>query len=366
MIEILLTYVRRGADLIRLDAVTYLWEQLGTSCAHLEQNHVTIKLFRDILDVVAPHVALITESNVPHQDNINYFGNGMDEAQMVYNFALPPLVLHSFQTGNASALTQWASTLIPISSQSSYFNFLDSHDGIGVMAVKGILTDKEIERMALLVLEHGGYISYKDNGDGTKSPYELNITWYSAINNDDADEPEELQIRRYIASRSIALTLMGVPGIYFHGLLGSKNDAELVIEEKETRSINRKNIIMEDLIKSLKASESRTAMVTKMMLDLIKLRINEPAFHPNAAQLVLNITDQVFAVLRTAVDQKSAALAIVNIVNETIKIEITNDQFSCKYFYSVDLITGKTYKFEHEKIILSMDPYQVIWLKFTS
>lgn len=366
MVEILLTYVWRGADIIRLDAVTYLWEQLGTSCVHLEQNHITIKLFRDILNVVAPHVALITETNVPHHDNIKYFGNGLDEAQMVYNFALPPLVLHAFQTGNTSVLTAWAKTLTQISNQATYFNFLDSHDGIGVMAVKGILSDEEIEQMALRVLEHGGYISYKDNGDGTKSPYELNITWYSAINNEDADEPQELQIKRYIASRSIALVMMGVPGIYFHGLLGSKNDAELVIAEKETRSINRKNINKEELIKSLKSPDSSTAMVTKLMLELIKIRIHEPAFHPNAKQLVLSISGKVFALMRVAVDQKSAVLAVVNIVDASIKISIKKELLSCKCVETFDLITGKSYKFEQNKIVLSLDPYQVIWLKFSS
>jgi glycosidase len=366
MVEILLTYVWRGADIIRLDAVTYLWEQLGTSCAHLEQNHITIKLFRDILNVVAPHVALITETNVPHKDNIKYFGNGLDEAQMVYNFALPPLVLHAFQTENTAVLTTWAKTLTPISKQATYFNFLDSHDGIGVMAVKGILSDDEIEKMALRVLEHGGYISYKDNGDGTKSPYELNITWYSAINNEDTDEPQELQIKRYIASRSIALAMMGVPGIYFHGLLGSKNDAELVIAERETRSINRKNINKNELIKSLKSPDSSTAMVTKLMLDLIKIRIHEPAFHPNAKQLVLSISDKVFALMRIAVDQKSAVLSVVNIVNETIEIDLKKDLLSCKCVETFDLIAGKLYKFKQNKIVLNLDPYQVIWLKFSS
>ncbi|MBN1407268.1 MAG: sugar phosphorylase [Calditrichaceae bacterium] len=366
MVEILLMYIRRGADIIRLDAVTYLWEQLGTTCAHLEQNHITIKLFRDILNVVAPHVALITETNVPHQDNIKYFGNGLDEAQMVYNFALPPLVLHTFQTGNASVLTRWAESLHTISNQAAYFNFLDSHDGIGVMAVKGILTDKEVELMALKVLEHGGYISYKDNGDGTKSPYELNITWYSAINNEDADEPQQLQIKRYIASRSIALVMMGVPGIYFHGLLGSKNDAELVIIEKETRSINRKNISQDELIKALETPDTTTSMVTKMILDLIKIRIHEPAFHPNSKQRVLNLSDKAFCLMRAAVDQNSAVLAIVNIVNESLEIAIEKELVSSYCNETSDLIAGKLYTFEKDKIIFNLEPYQVIWLKFTS
>ncbi len=269
MVEILLTYVRRGADIIRLDAVTYLWEELGTSCVHLTQTHAIIKLFRSILNAVAPHVALITETNVPHEDNIRYFGNGYDEAQMVYNFALPPLVLHAFQNENSAYLTRWAATLKQPSRQATFFNFLDSHDGIGLMAVKDILPPEEIEMMALKVLEHGGFISYKEDGDGTVSPYELNITWFSAINNEDAQEPMELQIKRYIASRAIAMVMMGVPGIYFHGFLGSKNDAELVLEERQTRSINRKNIKKEELIQSLENPNSTTYHVTRRMARLL-------------------------------------------------------------------------------------------------
>ncbi|MEJ2052439.1 MAG: sugar phosphorylase [Calditrichaceae bacterium] len=364
MVEILLTYVRRGADIIRMDAVTYLWEELGTTCAHLEQNHITIKLFRDILDIVAPHVGIITETNVAHRDNIKYFGNGTDEAQMVYNFALPPLVLHTFQNGDSSVLTKWAAGLSPISKQAAYFNFLDSHDGIGVMAVKDILTEKQIEQMALKVLEHGGYISYKDNGDGTKSPYELNITWYSAVNNEDAEEPVSLKIQRYIASRSIALCMMGVPGIYFHGLLGSKNDAELVIEERETRSINRKNIKKDELIKSLENTESTTSMVTGDMLELIRKRIHEKSFHPNAAQKILDVSNRVFSVYRVAVDQKSAILCIVNISDKPVTVKINNEQLNVYNPEAFDLIEGKSYNFTGKDLELSFNPYQVIWLKF--
>ena len=149
VIETLLLYVRRGADLIRLDAVTYLWQIPGTSCANLKQTHETIKLFRDIFDIVAPGVALITETNIPHQQNIAYFGNGYDEAQMVYNFALPPLVLHTFYREDTTALSQWAQKLEFPSDACTYLNILDTHDGIGLMGVKNILPTEEIEYLLL-------------------------------------------------------------------------------------------------------------------------------------------------------------------------------------------------------------------------
>ena len=364
MIEILLTYVRRGADIVRLDAVTYLWEELGTSCVHLEQTHTIIKMFRDILDAVAPHVALITETNVPHKDNIRYFGNGRDEAQMVYNFALPPLVLFSFQNENAHKLTAWAATLKNPSREATFFNFLDSHDGVGVMAVQGILTPEEIEMMALRVVEHGGFISYRANSDGSYSPYELNITWFSAINNEDADEPMETQVQRYIASRAIALVLMGVPGIYLHGFLGSKNDADLVLEERQTRSINRKTLRKKELLQSLNNPETTTYHVTRRLVRLIEIRSRQRAFHPNSPQKILNISDSLFSVLRYTEDQKEIILTLVNVTSKPLKIEVNLLEWGVLgNHHWHDLISKKTFKTQDHILKLPIEPYAVLWLK---
>ena len=363
IIEILLMYIRRGADLIRLDAVTYLWEELGTSGAHLEQNHIIIQLLRDILDAVAPHVALITETNVAHEDNIKYFGDGSNEAQMVYNFALPPLVLHTFQTEKCNKLNDWASNLNPISKTATYFNFLDSHDGIGVMAVKGILSKEEIEMMALKILENGGFISFKDEGDGEVSPYELNITWYSAINRDDDKEPVDLQVKRYIASRSIALIFMGVPGIYLHGLFGSKNEAEQVIIEKDRRSINRKNISKAELLKALNNKNSTIHKITHEITHLLKIRKSETAFHPNAEQKILHISDSIFCVKRTSIDKKSIVIAYVNVTNQKqeFRLDLTGKKLANAQW--IDIITGSKYKSDKQILEIHLEPYDIGWLK---
>ncbi|MBD3226182.1 MAG: sugar phosphorylase [Caldithrix sp.] len=363
MVDILLAYIRKGADLIRLDAVTYLWEELGTTCAHLDETHETIKLFRNILDIVAPHVVLITETNVPHRDNIKYFGNGYNEAQMVYNFALPPLVLYTFLTEDSHKLSEWASDLKKISDQATYFNFLDSHDGVGVMAAKDILDSSQIDWMGLKVIEHGGYISYKDNGDGTESPYEFNITWFSAINNLDADESLELQVDRYIASRSIALVLRGVPGVYFHGLLGSRNDAELVIEERQTRSINRKTINENDLVQALESPQTSTHQVTTRLVKLIRKRIQQPAFHPNASQKILNLGKSFFAVLRTARDDQSAILAITNVAGRPQSTAFHLNKDLKKFDQVTELISDTTISATGQQLQLNFKPFQVMWLK---
>src|SRR5688572_1571966 len=194
MVEVVLTYVRRGATMLRLDAIGYLWKEPGTSCIHLPQTHEIVKLFRDVLDDVAPDVALVTETNVPHADNISYFGNGQDEAQMVYQFPLAPLVLHSLFTGDASKLAGWAATLETPSDRTTFFNFEASHDGIGVIPARGILTDEEVQALADRVIAHGGQVSYKTNPDGSESPYELNATLFDILSDpNDTSEPWELK-----------------------------------------------------------------------------------------------------------------------------------------------------------------------------
>jgi sucrose phosphorylase len=363
MIEILLFYIVKGADLIRLDAVTYLWDELGTTGVHLSQTHTIVKLFREILDAVAPHVALITETNVPHEDNIKYFGDGVDEAQMVYNFALPPLVLHSFQTGNTRKLSQWAKNLSKVSDSATFFNFLDSHDGIGVTAVRNILTPEEIEMMALRVIENGGFISYRSEGDGSQSPYELNITWYSAINSPNKRENDEIQVKRYLASRSIALILQGVPGVYLHGLLGSKNDAEAVIEEEQTRSINRKSLNKKELIRALLDPATTTYQVSYKLASLIMKRSRRKAFHPNAEQEIIEVEECFFTVLRTSIDSMEHILAIINVTNESQLFEFEQRKLPVSSDKWRDIISKKEFNITNDIIRLELKPYDVFWLK---
>ncbi len=239
IIDVLLFYVAHGAELIRLDAIAYLWKEIGTSCLHLPQTHRVIQLLRAILDEVAPHVALITETNVPHQDNLSYFGDGHNEAQLVYNFALPPLTLHTFHTGDASALTQWAASLTLPSDETTFFNFLASHDGIGLNPARGILRDDEITALVDRVVAHGGRVSYKSNPDGSTTPYELNINYFDALSDPNSSEPLALQIDRFVAAHAIMLALSGVPGIYFHSLFGSRGWPEGVTITGQNRTINR-------------------------------------------------------------------------------------------------------------------------------
>ncbi|MCC0175962.1 sugar phosphorylase [Waterburya agarophytonicola K14] len=371
VIETLLLYVRRGADLIRLDAVTYLWQIPGTSCANLPQTHETIKLFHDIFAIVAPGVSLITETNIPHQENIAYFGNGNDEAQMVYNFALPPLVLHTFYREDTEALAKWASNLEFPSEACTYLNILDTHDGIGLMGVKNILTNQDIDFLISRAREHGAFISYKTGAGGKDEPYEINTTWYSALNLDSGSEPLALQIKRFVASRSIALVLKGVPGIYLHGLIGTSNDVDTVIKTKSKRDINRQVISETVLDKELKLANSKLSQLTQALGKLLENRVRQRAFHPQGKQQILNLSHQCFVVLRVAPDGKEHILTITNVSNQTCQLEIPLDCLplnnsylgsSPENNYWYDLIGNRGWRVQQQKIFLVLHPYDVIWL----
>lgn len=371
VIETLLLYVRRGADLIRLDAVTYLWQIPGTTCANLPQTHETIKLFHDIFELVAPGVSLITETNIPHQQNIAYFGNGKDEAQMVYNFALPPLVLHTFYHQDTEALANWASTLEFPSDSCTYLNILDTHDGIGLMGVKNILSTKDIDFLISRAREHGAFVSYKTGADGKDEPYEINTTWFSALNLDSDNEPLSIQIKRFVASRSIALVLKGVPGIYLHGLIGTSNDVDTVIKTKSKRDINRQIISETSLDKELKLSNSKLSQLTQALGKLLENRVLQRAFHPQGKQQILKLAPQCFIVLRISPDKQEHILTITNISNQTCQLEIPLDQLSLcnanfsnkpenNYWY--DLIGNRGFQVQQQKIFIVLHPYDVVWL----
>jgi len=363
VLDILFLYIRRGADIIRLDAVTYLWAEAGTSCIHQDETHEIIKLFRDILDTVAPGVALITETNVPHEENISYFGNGYDEAQMVYNFVLPPLVLHTFYTGNATTLSKWAMDLNPPSDTAYFFNFLDSHDGIGVMAVKNILTQDELKALIRKAKEHGGYISYKTGKDETDVPYEINITWFSALNKEESKEDIAFQVKRFVASRIIALVLKGIPGIYLHSLIGTKNDIEAVLTNNSKRDINRKVIDSTAINEALKDPISKISRINRELGRLISIRTKQRAFHPNGYQKVFMFSPDIFSVLRISPDGRQYLLCLTNITDRPCRLDISLSEVGITASNWYDLVSDMEWMTEDDILHITLQPYDVIWLE---
>ncbi len=363
VIEILLLYARKGAVIIRLDAVTFLWANPGTSCANLEETHMIVKVFRDILDLVAPHVSIITETNIPHEDNISYFGNGSDEAHMVYNFALPPLVLHTFYTKDTTRLNEWAESLKPPSETTAYFNFLDSHDGVGLMAVKDLLSHDEIQFIIRRAREHGGYISYKTDKDGQEVPYEINITWFNALCREDGTPHTDLQVDIFIASRAMALALQGVPGIYLHSFFGTRNDIDVVSCPISKREVNRKALDYNTLTKAIDDPDTLTSKIIRKLNSIISLRTKQSAFHPNGAQKILKVRPEIFALLRTSPNEDQHILSLINITDDEIQIAIPLKEVQVLKQEWYDLISQDKHTFKDENISLTLKPYDIVWLE---
>lgn len=319
VLDVLLTYASRGARFIRLDAIGFLWKELGTTCMHHPKTHEIIKSYRAILDEYMPGTLIITETNVPHEENISYFGNGDDEAQLVYQFPLPPLTMFSILTGNAEKLSKWADSLDEPKQGTTYFNFLSSHDGIGVRPVEGILNEEEKKVLLDNTLKNGGAISYKNNSDGSKSPYELNINYQDALAS--PDESDEIRINKFLAAETILLSMQGLPGIYVHSLIGSRNDYYGKEISGIPRRINREKININYLEKELNNSTNRKKIFDEILRRL-KIRGEHKEFAPDSKQKILSLDKRVFALERISKDKKITVL--VNVSSDEVQLDIEN------------------------------------------
>ena len=364
IIKILLLYVEKGAEIIRLDAIAYLWKKIGTTCIHLEETHWVVKLFRAVFDAVAPHVIIVTETNVPHEENVSYFGDGTDEAQMVYQFSLPPLVLHAFLSGDASYLSKWAADLSTPSGSATFFNFLASHDGVGVRPAEGILSPAEVQELVERTLAHGGFVSYKTNPDGSQSVYELNISYFDALSDPGGSEPLDLQARRFLASQAIMLSLAGVPGIYVHSLFGSRSYPAGVEQTGRYRSINRAKFRRGELEQELADPSSLRHKVFYPYLHFIRTRAAHPAFHPNGAQQVLSGNKSLFTLVRTSPDGDEKVLCIHNVSDAAHPFQADLKVLSIQHIGALqDVISKTVYPVdEDDHLALTVGPHQVLWL----
>jgi len=356
MVKALLFYVEQGATAIRLDAVAYIWKEIGTTCTHLPQAHQVVQLFRSILNVVAPDVLMITETNVPHDENMSYFGNGHNEGQMIYNFTLPPLLFYTFVREDSTVLSRWAKDLKVPSHSNTFFNFTASHDGIGVRPLEGILPPAEIDKLIDVVKENGGRVSYRKNSDGSDSPYELNITYVDALSTPGATE-NSLHAQKFLASQSIQYALPGVPASYIHSVLGSRNWEVGVGQTQRARTINREKLRVDGVSSQLKDPESFRSQIFYRYIKMIKTRREQSAFHPNAGFEILEINPLLFVIARYAEDQKLYAVTNISSKRVTASFSRTGAHARMR-----DVITGEIFRTD----TLTLNPYQFLWLSTMS
>ncbi len=349
MVDVLLHYLMEGARYIRLDAVGFMWKIPGTNCIHLEQTHRLIQLFRAITDRVAPGTVLITETNVPHKDNISYFGDGENEAQMVYQFSLPPLVLHAVHCQDVRALCQWASSLKLPSMKTTWFNFLASHDGIGLNPLRGILPESEILSLVEKLQQEGALVNWKNNPDGTRSPYEINVTYLDALSAKESEDNE--RIARFILAHAVLLSFPGVPAVYIQSILGSRNDYDGVERLGYNRAINRKKYRAGEIDAELEDNKSLRHSIYHRLTQLIAIRRTEKAFHPDIQTIFETSGAHVFKIIRTA-DNGERITALFNFSNhqQNIHSDIETGR---------ELIAGEDIR----STTLSLNPWQVMWIK---
>ena len=332
MLRILVEYARRGARIIRLDAVAFLWKRLGTSCIHLAETHEMVRVMHDLMEHLAPRTLLLTETNVPHQENISYFGSVEDsgqgdEAHMVYQFSLPPLLLDAFLSGDASAIQQWLATLAPPPPGCTFFNFTASHDGVGVRPLEGLVSDERLAKLVQAVEARGARVNMRRKADGTDSPYELCITWRDALAPEHADP--ELHVRRILASQAVMLGLQGMPAVYFHTLVGTPNDNKGVEASGIYRRINRRKYDRQELDQALEDPTRQS--IFQGMARMLSVRREEPAFHPHALQTVVDPQNEsVLAFLRTSIDGSQRILVACNFSDQKQSIRVTPGVSMCE------------------------------------
>lgn len=342
--DILLNYVERGATTIRLDAISYLWKESGSECNNLPQTHAVIKIWKAIVNSVVPGVRIITETNVPHEDNIKYLGANGDEATMVYQFALPPLVVHTFVSGDVSRIRTWLDSLEVPQGGSTWFNFLASHDGIGIRPVATILNNEEREAVVQRVIDAGGAVSYASNPDGSSAPYELNVVYADTLV-DPSLKDTSARIDASLAAHALLMSLAGVPAIYYHSLFGSTSDREGMKRSGINRRINRQVLNLDELAEQLDSPTER-ARAFSAITNMLRVRSSEPAFSPYASQIVLDLGPHIFGVKRG--EGPASITCVVNVTDQPRPVNGIS---------GIDVLT------QEDKTVSTLQPYEFLWIK---
>ncbi len=358
-LDLLLFYVQQGARVIRLDAIAYLWKEPGTDCIHRPQTHEIVRLLRDVLELLAPQVRLLTETNVPHAENIRYFGDGQ-EAHMVYQFSLPPLLLHALETGDGRYLQRWAAELTPPPPGCTYFNFTASHDGVGVRPLEGLLPEEELEAFIAAMQHKGGQVSYRAKPDGTQAPYEINISYFDALGFP-GQPGSNLGVARFLCSQILMMSLQGIPGFYFNSLIGAPNWLAGFEQTGQPRTLNRRKWNEQEL-EGLLADPHRPAnRILPELVRLLRLRALQPAFHPDGGQQVLPLPPQFFGFWRWAPDRNQRILVLANLSPEPQEIATASfgEDFGRANWHELIQHWDAAGETLGE---LRLTPYQVLWL----
>ncbi len=356
-VKIVRFYLDRGVRIFRLDAVAFLWKIIGTSCLNLSQTHEVVRLLRTLIEHVRPDAMIITETNIPNRENLSYFGNA-NEAHCVYNFSLPPLLLNTLITGDCGYLKQWMMSMPPAQHGTAYFNFIASHDGIGLRPAEGLMREDEIEKLINTMQSFGGKISWRNGQVGHVRPYEINISLYDALKGTAAGA-DEFGEDRFICAHAIMLALEGIPAFYIHSLLATGNDYERLESTQRNRTINRHRWQYDELVEVLNDETTQHARIYNRLRSLVAIRREQAAFHPNATQFTLHLGNQIFGFWRQSMDRRQSIFCINNVSNQMLSLSLLDiNLISTENWY--DLINGE--QLEKLDDTIELAPYQTRWI----
>ena len=356
-LRIMRHHIDNGVRTFRLDAVAFLWKEVGTPSINLRQTHEIVRLLRLLADYDPEPLILITETNLPNIENLSYFGN-RNEAHVIYNFSLPPLLLHALYNGTSSCLNAWQMAMPPAHLGCAYLNFTASHDGIGLRPAEGLIPEPEIDAMIETATSFGGLVSLRATPDHGTRPYEINISLFDAVAGTSRGR-DDWQIERFLCGQTIAMGLEGIPAFYIHSLLATPNDHDGVERASHNRAINRHRWHYPELLERLAQADSNQARVLGEMTRRIRLRTRQPAFHPNATQFTLQLGENLFGFWRQSVDRAQSIFAIHNLGDDPVTIPamslnlIGGDRWR-------DLLSNETVREFGDDI--GFDPYQCRWI----
>ena len=356
-VRIIRLYLNRGIQIFRLDAVAFLWKQAGTDCLNLEQTHEIVRLLRTLIEHHTPAAVIITETNIPNRQNLTYFGNG-NEAHLIYNFSLPPLLVYSLISGNCKYLKTWMMSMPPARFGTTYFNFIASHDGIGLRPIEGHLSDEETQGFIDTMQAFGGMVSWRALGGGQKKPYEVNIALYDALKGTIENGADDMAEKRFICAHAIMLALEGIPAFYIHSLLATRNDYQRMQQTGNPRAINRQRWNLGEIDRLLQ-QDSHHGRIFGELARLIRIRRTQKAFHPNATQFTMHFGNAIFAFWRQSIDRDQSIFCLNNVSPTVQEINLADINLIVDEDW-YDLISATTYPDLYAGI--SLQPYQSIWL----
>ena len=356
-VSIVRQYLDSGVRIFRLDAVAFLWKIPGTTCLNLEETHELVRLLRTLVEHTRADALLITETNIPNRENLSYFGNA-NEAHCVYNFSLPPLLVNALITGDCAYLKQWMMSMPPAQNGTAYFNFIASHDGIGLRPAEGLLSDEELDTLIKTMQHFGGHVSYRALEDGRSKPYEINISLFDALQGTTSG-PDSWGIERFVCAHAIMLGLEGIPGIYLHSLLGTHNDYARVENTGHCRAINRHQWNVGELAQELAREDSSHAIVFDRLKSLLAIRRKQVAFHPNATQFTLYLGAGLFGYWRQSIDRSQSVFCISNISSSLQALALSSINLIETEDW-MDLLGEKRISSREE--VLELQPYQTVWI----